>query len=206
MAARCAWWADALRHLEKDPVMRRLIAEDETTGLTASGDLMHSMVRAVTGQQVNNTAAVAAARRVAEIAEADAGDALAQGIADAGVDRLKDKARLTQTKAKALCAIARGWLARDLTPEGLAPLADDEVLERLTALPGVGPWTAHMILIFGLNRPDVFPAGDFGIRKASEAQYGSLEAAVKASDAWRPYRTAAAWLLWRSRTKTPITY
>ncbi len=206
MTARCAWWADALRHLAKDAVMRRLIAEDETTGLAASGDLMHSMVRAVTGQQVNNTAAVAAARRVAEIAGADAGDDLARGIVAAGVDCLKTEGRLTQTKAKALFAIAQGWLAGDLTPAGLAPLTDDAVLERLTALPGVGPWTAHMILIFGLNRPDVFPAGDFGIRKAAEAQFGSLEVAVKASGAWKPYRTAAAWLLWRSRTKTPITY
>ena len=63
-----------------------------------------------------------------------------------------------------------------------------------------------MILIFGLNRPDVFPVGDFGVRKACENEFGNLEAAIKASDAWKPYRTAATWLLWRSRTKTPITY
>ena len=74
---RCSWWDDAVRHLATDPVMKRLILEDTSTGMTASGDLMRSMVRAVTGQQVNNTAAVAAARRVTEVAEAQKGDALA---------------------------------------------------------------------------------------------------------------------------------
>ena len=140
--------------------MKRLILEDTSTGMTASGDLMRSMVRAVTGQQVNNTAAVAAARRVTEVAKAQKGDALARGIVNAGCERLKAEARLTTTKAKALTAIAEGWLAGTLTPDALASLTDDEILERLTALPGDGRWTAHMILIFGLNRPDVFPVGD----------------------------------------------
>lgn len=203
---RCPWWDDAVRHLATDPVMKRLILEDTSTGMTASGDLMRSMVRAVTGQQVNNTAAVAAARRVTEVAEAQKGDALARGIVNAGSERLKAEARLTATKAKALTAIAEGWLAGALTPDALASLTDDEIFERLTALPGVGPWTAHMILIFGLNRPDVFPVGDFGVRKACENEFGNLKTAVKASEAWKPYRTAATWLLWRSRTKTPITY
>ena len=206
MSTVCAWWNEALAHLRCDAVMRSLIAEDESSGLMACDDLMRSMVRAVTGQQVNNTAAAAAAHRVVELAGSDAGDDLARGIATAGCERLKNEARLTQTKARALTAIARGWLSGELTPAALAPLTDDEVLERLTALPGVGPWTAHMILIFGLNRPDVFPVGDFGIKKASQAQFGSLEAAVRQSKAWKPYRTAATWLLWRSRTKTPVAY
>lgn len=206
MSERCPWWDDALNHLASDPVMKRLILEDTSTGMTASGDLMKSMVRAVTGQQVNNTAAAAAAKRVTEVAGADAGDALARGIVEAGSERLKTEARLTATKAKALCAVAAEWLAGRLTPDALASLTDEAVLERLTALPGVGPWTAHMILIFGLNRPDVFPAGDFGIKKACEKEFGSLEAALNASSAWKPYRTAATWLLWRSRTKTPVTY
>ena len=72
--------------------MKRLILEDTSTGMTASGDLMRSMVRAVTGQQVNNTAAVAAARRVTEVAEAQKGDALARGIVNAGSERLKAEA------------------------------------------------------------------------------------------------------------------
>lgn len=93
-----------------------------------------------------------------------------------------------------------------LTPEALNPLTDAEILGRLDDLPGVGPWTAHMVMIFGLNRPDVFPVDDFGVKKAAEALYGSVEKARELSEAWKPYRTAATWLLWRSRTQTPVQY
>ena len=102
------------------------------------------------------------------------------------------------------------WLSRSSgTPEteattqpALESLDDAAVRARLTAVKGVGPWTADMVLIFGLNRPDVWAQTDFGLRKALEKT--GLDA--KDPQVWAPWRTAATWLLWQSLTATPVQY
>ncbi len=87
--------------------------------------------------------------------------------------------------------------------EHLPDLADEEVIERLTIVKGIGVWTAHMFLIFALRRPDVLPTGDLGIRAAIRKAYG-LEELPKPTqietlaESWRPYCTVASWYLWRS--------
>lgn len=78
-------------------------------------------------------------------------------------------------------------------------MSDEEVIEELTDIHGVGEWTANMFLIFVLGREDVFPVGDLGIRKAMEELYGEMsrsEMREKAED-WRPYRSLASLYLWR---------
>ena len=87
--------------------------------------------------------------------------------------------------------------------EALRRMKDDEVMQALTSLKGVGAWTAHMFLIFALRRKDVLPVGDLGIRVAVQKAYGFQElpqpAQVEAlGEKWRPYRTIASWYLWRS--------
>ncbi len=86
---------------------------------------------------------------------------------------------------------------------GLARLSDEQVIDLLTEVKGIGRWTAEMFLIFGLNREDVFPMGDLGLRKAL-SQYYSVGLESGASEVeectarWRPYRTIATWYLWKS--------
>lgn len=80
---------------------------------------------------------------------------------------------------------------------------DDQVREQLTAVKGIGPWTAEIFLMFRLQRPDIFPADDLGLVKAAQRMYGlrqrpSRQRLLKMADAWRPYRSVAAWYLWRS--------
>jgi DNA-3-methyladenine glycosylase II len=87
--------------------------------------------------------------------------------------------------------------------EELPRLSDQEVIERLTQVKGIGPWTVHMFLIFALRRHDVLPVGDLGIRAAIRKAYGLAElptpAEIEAMAArWRPYCTVASWYLWRS--------
>jgi DNA-3-methyladenine glycosylase II len=82
-------------------------------------------------------------------------------------------------------------------------LSDDEIIERLTAARGVGRWTAEMLLMFQLGRPDVMPADDFGVRSGYRIAYGLDEMpkprqVLEASEPWRPHRTVAAWYLWRA--------
>jgi DNA-3-methyladenine glycosylase II len=87
--------------------------------------------------------------------------------------------------------------------DALATLPDEEVLQRLTAVKGIGRWTAEVFLVFRLGRQDVFPADDLGLVKAVQSVYGlrkkpSRDRLMKIAEPWRPYRSVAAWYLWRS--------
>jgi DNA-3-methyladenine glycosylase II len=87
--------------------------------------------------------------------------------------------------------------------EELYELSDEQVIETLTVVKGIGVWTAHMFLIFALRRPDVLPTGDLGIRSAIRKAYGFAELPKPAeietlAQPWRPYCTVASWYLWRS--------
>jgi DNA-3-methyladenine glycosylase II len=89
------------------------------------------------------------------------------------------------------------------TSRAIARLDNETILSRLTAIRGVGPWTVEMLLIFKLGRPDVLPATDFGVRKGFALTYELEELPTPAEllrhgESWRPYRSVAAWYLWRA--------
>ena len=160
-----SWWEAALDHLKSDSALAPLIEKSRGDGLMPCTDLFTAMVRAVCGQQVSNAAALKAKDRVLKAAEEASPGNYPLGIHTLGLEGLKGLG-LSGAKQSALWNLAQGALTGTLTHEELDSLTDDEVLARLTAIKGVGPWTAHMILIFGLNRPDVFPVGDYGLRAA----------------------------------------
>jgi DNA-3-methyladenine glycosylase II len=90
----------------------------------------------------------------------------------------------------------------------IAGLDDAEIIERLTQVRGIGPWTVEMLLIFTLGRADVFPATDYGVRKGFALTYGRRQLPAPGelldfSERWRPHRSAAAWYLWRSLELSP---
>lgn len=200
-----SWWEDALDHLKSDSALAPLIEKSRGDGLMPCTDLFTAMVRAVCGQQVSNAAALKAKDRVLKAAEEASPGNYPLGIHTLGLEGLKGLG-LSGAKQSALWNLAQGALTGTLTHEELDSLTDDEVLAHLTAIKGVGPWTAHMILIFGLNRPDVFPVGDYGLRAAGLKVFGNLDTMLSVSTAWRPYRTAATWLLWRDRTGFAVRY
>ena len=89
------------------------------------------------------------------------------------------------------------------TSRAIATMPDEEIVERLTVIRGVGRWTVEMLLIFKLGRPDVLPATDYGVRQGFARAYGRVELPTPKEleahgERWRPYRTVAAWYLWRS--------
>jgi DNA-3-methyladenine glycosylase II len=93
--------------------------------------------------------------------------------------------------------------------ETLNLLSDDEVIEALTSVKGIGRWTAEMFLMFRLHRPDVLPVGDLGIVKAVQRAYKlrslpSPERLTKIGETWRPYRSVACWYLWASLDTPPV--
>lgn len=89
-----------------------------------------------------------------------------------------------------------------LTDEKLAVMSEDDLVTALTAVKGIGVWSAHMFMIFHLHKPDVLPVGDLGIRKGFQKLFQlkeqpSAEVMQKLALLWRPYRTLASWYLWR---------
>lgn len=110
---------------------------------------------------------------------------------------------LSRQKMAYLRDLANRFADGTLVSRRLSRMDDESVIAALTIVKGIGEWTAHMFLIFVLNRPDVWPVGDLGVRRAVGKHFGPLaqsttEQLVDLAEPWRPYRTVAAWYLWRS--------
>jgi DNA-3-methyladenine glycosylase II len=159
-------------------------------------------VQAVTYQQLNGTAAATILGRVKALYPGrrfpQPQDVLATPdttLREAGLSRAK-VAAIKDLAEKALAGIVPSSRAiRDLT--------DAEIIERLTVVRGVGPWTVEMLLIFHLGRPDVWPVTDYGVRKGFALTYRRTELPAPKEllafgEKWRPFRTTAAWYLWRA--------
>jgi DNA-3-methyladenine glycosylase II len=150
----------------------------------------------VAAQQVSAGAATAIFGRV----EARIGVEPA-ALAAARADRLR-RCGLSAAKARTIRDLARRSLAGEL--DALAALGDEEVHERLLAIRGIGPWTVQMVMIFALGRADVWPTGDAGIQRAALRLYGAERDALEdLGERFRPWRSHAAWYLWRSLEAPP---
>lgn len=157
-----------------------------------------ALLRALIGQQLSTRAAASIAQRLyALTGEPPTPQALLALDADA----LRG-CGLSAAKARAAQAVARAMHEGALDLAALAAAEEAAVITALTVLPGVGPWTAHMFLMFGLGRLDVFAPGDLGLRRGIQRLDGLPElpspaATLERAERWRPYRTVAAWQLWR---------
>ena len=202
---------DPVQHLAKvDPVMRRLIREIGPYSLPTNvrRPPFEILVRAIANQQLNGTAAETILRRLIalfpgrkfptpdDILTASEDDIRNTGFSRAKVAALRDLAAKTLDGTVPLARVIRR-------------LEDDVIVERLTQVRGIGRWTVEMLLIFHLGRPDVLPADDFGVRAGFRVAYGLADLPkpkelLLHGERWRPYRTTAAWYLWRAveRAKT----
>jgi DNA-3-methyladenine glycosylase II len=123
-------------------------------------------------------------------------------------DELRAAAGLSHAKVRYLRSLAEHVLDGTLELEKLDALDDQTVIAELTAVKGIGAWSAQMFLMFHLQRPDVLPVGDLGIRRAFMLRYGLSELPdppmmERIAEPWRPYRTIACRFLWRSLDVTP---
>jgi DNA-3-methyladenine glycosylase II len=118
---------------------------------------------------------------------------------------------LSERKAEYIRDLAAGFAQRRVDPERWPQLPDDAIIDELTAVRGIGRWTAEMFLIFNLLRPDVFPVDDIGLLRGIGCAYGdgskvSRAHASEFGERWRPWRTVATWYLWRSLDPLPVEY
>ncbi len=195
----------AEKHLTRvDPVMRRLIREVGPFTLVPNvrRSPFESLARAVAYQQLHDRAAESILRRFI---------ALFPGRRFPSPDQLL----AMRTEAIRQAGFSRPKIAalRDLaakTLDGTVPgghvirrLDDEAIIERLVAVRGIGRWTAEMLLIFQLGRPDILPVDDYGVRNGFRIAYGlrtmpTPKAVLRYGERWKPHRTAAAWYLWRT--------
>jgi DNA-3-methyladenine glycosylase II len=204
--------ADAIAHLRRaDPVLKELIDEIGVDGLgdPRAGrpqDHYGALVRSIVGQQLSTKAARAIYTRLTERFGGRT-PTPAEVLAD-DPDELRAAAGLSRAKVSFLRSLAEHVTGGELELDRVAELPDDEVIRELVAVKGIGEWSAHMFLMFQLERPDVLAVGDLGIRRAVERAYG-LDALPTAAELtalgepWRPYRTLACRILWRSLDNAP---
>jgi DNA-3-methyladenine glycosylase II len=199
--------ARARRHLaRRDARMAELVREVGPCRLEPRGDPYRALLRSVVHQQLAGSAARAIDGRLRAPHRGrypKPADLLA--IPTAQLRR----AGLSRQKIAALRAVAGAFDAGELDNRRLRRMSDDAVVEAVTRVKGIGTWTAHMLLMFSLGRPDVLPVGDYGVRKGAMLLY-ALEDLPKAAalealaEPWRPYRSVGSWYLWRAtETITP---
>ena len=200
-------WARAVRHLRRvDPHLKAIIDRIGPCSLEPKTDRFGTLVRAIIGQQISSKAAASIHTRLVEIGGEphhpgrliELGESTLRGVGLSGV-----KARYVLNLAE---AVAAGAVPLDEIDESWD---DAKITQALTTIKGIGVWTAEMFLIFALNRPDVLPAGDLGVRAALRDRHGLPELPKPSechalTELWRPYRSIAIWYLWKG-VDTPQT-
>ena len=196
---------EAVQHLVRsDRILARIIRKVGPCQLTPKKrrSPFEALVQSVAHQQLNGTAANTILRRVIALYPHRRfplpEDLLGTADADlrsAGLSRAKT-ASIKDIAAKTIEGVVP-------TARRIAKMSDAEIIEQLTVVRGVGPWTVEMLLMFTLGRPDVLPVTDYGVRKGFALTYGLSELPtprelLKHGEKWRPHRTTAAWYLWRA--------
>ena len=187
--------------MRQDPRLADLIKRVGTCTLKVrtDGDLFSALCETITSQQLSTRVADVIYGRLCAACAPEPHPTPATILAlDTAALRA---AGLSGPKAAYVHALAERVSHGDLSLEVLDKLPDDEVIEVLSSIKGIGRWSAQMILIFRLHRPDVWPIGDLGIVRGLERLHGLKKTPTparleKLGDAWRPYRSVAAWYLW----------
>lgn len=194
-------WAKAVRHLRRvDPHLKDVIRRVGPCRLVPREDRLGALVGSIVSQQISTKAAASISGRLHDLAGRPYDPARLIAL---GEDALRG-CGLSRSKAQYVLNLARAVVDGSVPVDRIDEDWDDEaIIVALTAVKGIGVWTAHMFLIFALNRPDVFPVGDLGVRAALRNKHGLAELPTPKEchvlgEAWRPYRSVASWYLWRS--------
>ena len=190
----------AIQHLKKDPVLGAIIHRVGPMKMQYREPSFETLVRSIVYQQLSGRVASVIFGRL----HAAAGE---ERLTPAGIMKLRPermrKLGLSAQKTRYIRELAKHTNRGSVVFETLTELEDEAVIEHLTRVKGIGVWTAQMFLMFALERPDVLPVGDLGIRTAMKKAW-DLEDLPKPAEmekiaaAWKPWTTVACWYLWRS--------
>jgi DNA-3-methyladenine glycosylase II len=194
-------WSPALQHLRGvDDGLAALIERHGSPTLAPTTDAVRSLARAIVSQQLSGKAADTIWGRFVALYPGGRFPRAAAIVATP--DAALRGAGLSGAKTAAIKDLARHVVERKLVPRRLRALTDEEIAARLLPVRGIGPWSVHMFLMFALARPDVLPVGDLGIRKGMQRHFGlrklpEADRMTRLAAPWRPYRSVAAWYMWR---------
>ena len=202
-------WRDAEAHLRAaSPHLARAIDLVGPCTLAPRKDYFVVLCKAIFTQQISTAVATVLFGRFRDefpsrrptprlVLDAMNGDAGALAFAGCGLSR---------QKRVYVRDLAEHFATNQIPTRKLAGMSDDDVIEALTRVKGIGRWTAEMFLIFTLNRPDVLPVDDLGLQQGAQKIFGlrkvpDKKALVKLAEPWRPYRSIATWYIWRASAK-----
>ena len=200
------WWSSAKLELaNKDVLLKSLIEEFEEPRLSSRGNLFATLIKSIVGQQISVIAASAVWSRLFDLV----GEVNPESILAKTHEELR-QVGLSNRKVEYIVGIAEAW-TEGLSEINWEQMSDEEVVQELVKLRGVGRWTVQMLLIFALLRQDVFPIDDIGLIRGMEKLYNSgkpLETSElnEISEKWIPYRTMGVWYIWRSIDPEPVEY
>ena len=201
------YWSKAKRSLvRRDPVLASIIRAHPRVALQCRGDAFQTLARSIVGQQISVKAADSVWRRFSETVVT----VQPAMVMDTGAAKLRD-CGLSQRKVEYLVDLARHFASGAVDPAEWTALDDETVIEQLTRVRGIGRWTAEMVLIFGLLRPNVLPLDDLGLQRAVGLAYFagrrvSARTIRRLALDWEPWRSVATWYLWRSLDPVPVEY
>lgn len=202
------YWESACAELMKhDRIMRKLIPKyPKAEFLTTRGDPFQTLARAIVGQQIS----VKAAQSVWDRTTALTKKFTAKAVLKLEPAQLRE-AGLSQRKVEYMQDLANHFENGGLSSAKWDLLDDETVIAELTAIRGIGRWTAEMFLIFYLMRPNVLPLDDIGLIKGISLAYFSGEPVTRheareVAANWEPWRTVATWYMWRSIDPIPVEY
>jgi DNA-3-methyladenine glycosylase II len=192
-------WDSALALLGTgDPVLARLILCYPNVHMQRRGDPFTTLTRAIVGQQISVKAAQSIWARFAECV----GKVTPANVA-AKEDTALRACGFSGQKVSYVKDLARRFAAGEVKPRRWGRMEDEAIIEELVEVRGIGRWTVEMFLIFHLQRPNVFPVDDLGLRRAMERNYNGGEPLTRdemraIGTPWDPYRSVATWYQWRS--------
>ena len=200
------WWEPAIESIStRDLLLKDIIQRMKEPSLSSRGDLFATLIKSIVGQQISVKAASAIWSRFCDCV----GKVCEESILEQSHADLR-QVGLSNRKVEYIIGIAHAW-QDGLKDVDWNSMSDEEVLEKLVRLRGVGRWTVQMLLIFALLRQDVFPVDDIGLIRGMEKLYNSGESMSKSqlheiAESWKPYRTMGVWYIWRSMDPEPVEY
>ncbi len=202
------YWGQACTELMKhDRILKKLIPKYGSGFLVTRGDAFTTLARAIVGQQISVAAAQSVWNKVLLVAKKKVNP---KNILALTVEELR-AAGLSGRKVEYIRDLADHFNSGRLHKNQWKDVDDESVIKELTAIRGIGRWTAEMFLIFNMVRPDILPLDDVGLIRAISLNYFSGEPvsrheAREVAANWAPWRTVATWYMWRSIDPIPVEY
>ena len=202
------YWNNAVKYLsKKDPIMKKLIVQYKDKTLTTRKDIFYSLCKSIIGQQISVQAANSVFKKFEKMCD---GKIKPKKINKLTFVKLR-KCGLSRQKVKGIKELAVKFTNKSFNPKKIQFMSDEEAIIYLSSLRQIGRWSAEMILLFTLNRPNIWPVQDIGLLRSISNNYKKKYLPPKKfvgnlGKKFSPYCSVATWYLWRSIDDEPIQY